>query len=127
MSTRPEFFPDPRGRNYSDAVVVGDLVYVSGQAALDDDDQIVGVGDFEAQVRQTYGNIESALAKCGATWSDVVKTTTHFKRIVEDYPSYARVRGELLTPPYPATIGVQSELFMPELLFEMDAIAVLPK
>lgn len=125
MTREPEFFPDPRGRKYSEAVIVGDLIFVSGQAALDENDDVVGVGDFEAQMRQTFKNIEDALEKCGAAWKDVVKTTTHFKRIVEDYPVFARVRGELLKPPYPVTIGVQSELFMPELLFEMDAIAVL--
>ncbi|MEA2419982.1 MAG: hypothetical protein QOE60_2188 [Thermoleophilaceae bacterium] len=125
MAAEPKYIEDPRGRKYSEAVIVGDMIFVSGQAALDENDQIVGVGDFEAQMRQTFKNIGDALEKCGASWEDVVKTTTHFKRIVEDYPVFARVRGELLQPPYPATIGVQSELFMPELLFEMDAIAVL--
>ena len=124
-ATEPQFFPDPRGRRYSDVVVVGNLAFISGQAALDENDEVVGVGDFEAQMRQTYKNIEAALDKVGATWKDVVKTTTHFKRIVEDYPVFSRVRGELLEEPYPATIGVQSELFLPELLFEMDAIAVV--
>jgi 2-iminobutanoate/2-iminopropanoate deaminase len=116
---------DPRGRLYSEAVVVGHLVFVSGQASRDENDEVVGVGDFEAQVRQVYANVERALAGCGATWRDVVKTTAQFKRIAEDYPTYARVREELLTAPYPATIGSQAELFMEELLFQMDAVAVL--
>jgi len=125
VSRAPAFFADPRGRDYSDAVVAGDLVFVSGQTALDERDQVVGIGDFEAQARQTFANLERTLARCGTTLERVVKLTVHFKAIAEDYPSYVRVRRELLRPPFPASTGLQCELMMPELLIEIEAVALV--
>jgi enamine deaminase RidA (YjgF/YER057c/UK114 family) len=127
VSTTIEAIPDKRGRDYSEAIRVGQLIFVAGQCALDDEDQVVGVGDFEAQVRDTFRRIESMLAHFGASWSDVVKTSKIFKEMSpENVAIYQKVRREVMGPRYPVTMGTESDLFLPELMFEMEVIAVVP-
>ena len=65
-----------RKMHYSQAVRVEDTIYVSGQVALDDLGNVVGVGDIAAQTRQAIRNIEAILKSEGATLSDVVKITS---------------------------------------------------
>src|SRR5262245_5884837 len=92
-------------RDLSEAIRVGQWVFLSGQCALDDDDQVVGVGDMEAQVRHTFKQIGDLLEQVGASWSDVVKTSKIFKEFTaENVAIYQRVRHETMGPRYPATI-----------------------
>jgi len=60
---------------YSQAVKVGDTVYVSGQISHDEKGEFVGVGDMEAQMRQCYANIKKLLAEYGATMDNIVDET----------------------------------------------------
>jgi enamine deaminase RidA (YjgF/YER057c/UK114 family) len=127
VSTKIEAIPDKRGRDYSEVIRVGQVIFLAGQCALDDDDQVVGVGDFEAQVRDTFRRIGEMLAHFGASWSDVVETTKIFKEMSpENLAIYQKLRREVMGPRYPVTIGIQSDLMYPELLFEMKVIAVVP-
>ena len=57
---------------YSQAVKVGDTIYLSGQVSHDDSGNIVGLRDMEAQMRQAYTNIQKVLAQYGATIDNVV-------------------------------------------------------
>ena len=57
---------------YSQAVKVGDTIYISGQVSHDDEGKIVGRGDMEAQMRQAYANIQEMLKKYGATMDNVI-------------------------------------------------------
>ena len=57
---------------YAQAVKVGDTIYVSGQVSHDDNGNIVGRGDKEAQMPQAYTNIQKSLAKYGATMENIV-------------------------------------------------------
>lgn len=128
MSTYIDAIPSQSGRDYSEAIRVGQLIFVAGQCALDDDGQVVGVGDFEAQVRDTFRRIEERLNYFGASWSDVVKTSKIFKEMSdENVAIYQKVRREVMGPRYPVTMGTQSDLFLPELLFEMEVTAALPE
>jgi len=118
--------PDPlEPYRLSQGFRVGDLVIVSGQAAIDEYGQIVGVGDFDAQAEQTFRNLSRVLEAGGSSLSRVVKVTifltdmSNFGRIVE-------LRGKWFTAPYPAdTIVEVSALALPELEIEIEAIATI--
>ena len=58
----------------SQAVQVGDTIYVSGQGPLDSEGQLVGAGDMTAQSRQVFANIRAVLAEAGATMDDVSRS-----------------------------------------------------
>ena len=126
-SMDPDGLPSPVGP-YSNVVVAppgGRLVFCAGQVALDADGEIVGAGDIVAQTRQVMSNIQQALAAAGATFDDVVKITNYITDVGE-FGRMAGVRREYLREPYPAStlIEVQALMF-PELMIEIEAIAVV--
>jgi reactive intermediate/imine deaminase len=103
---------------------VGELLFVSGQAAIGEHGQAVGVGDFDAQAEQTFRNLERVLEAGGSSLANVVKVTI-FLRDMTNFPKVVELRGRWFTPPYPAdTIVEVSSLALPELLIEIEAIAV---
>lgn len=102
-------------------------IYIAGQVAFDRDGVIVGPGDAKPQIEQVFTNLEIALAAAGATFRDVVKTTT-FLVGMEHVGVLREVRERYLdreSPPASTVIGVQA-LVRPELLVEIEAVAVLP-
>ena len=107
------------------------LVFVSGQVAMDADGRVVGEGDFKAQASHVYRNLAAVLAEAGCTFRDVVKFTTFLVRN-EDWAPFAewrRAEYPKLFPDgvYPANTGVVvKELARPQLLLEVEAIAVRP-
>jgi 2-iminobutanoate/2-iminopropanoate deaminase len=103
---------------------VGDLLFISGQAAIDDAGNIVGRGDFDAQARQVFANLERALRAGGSSLRNVIKVTifltdmSHFDRIVE-------LRGNYFAAPYPAdTIVEVTSLYSKDAMIEIEAIAL---
>ncbi len=101
--------------------------YIAGQVALDADGNVVGEGDLEAQARQAYANLVTALAAVGATVNEIAKTTTYVVNYSADVrPALHAARRSVFSgePPANTLIGVQS-LALPEFLIEIEAIAVL--
>ncbi len=104
---------------------VGDLLFISGQAAIDRNGQIVGIGNFDAQAEQVFVNLERVLRAGGSSLANVVKVTV-FLRDMSNFPKIVELRGRYFTPPYPAdTIVEVTSLYSPEALIEIEAIAVV--
>jgi len=117
--------PDPyEPFRLSQGFRVGDLVIVSGQAAIDQDGHIVGVGDCDAQAEQVFRNLTRVLAAAGSGLDRVVKVTIYLTDM-GNFPKIVELRGKWFTAPYPAdTIVEVSSLALPGLEIEIEAIAV---
>jgi len=103
---------------------VGDLVYTSGQAAIDEHGSLVGVGDFDAQAEQTFLNLARVLEAGGSSLADVVKVTIYLTDM-SNFGKILELRGRWFTPPYPAdTIVEVNSLALAELEIEIEAIGV---
>lgn len=103
---------------------VGDLVFLSGQASLDENGAIVGPGDFAAQAAQTFENVRRLLAAAGSDLSRVIKVTIYLTDMAR-FPDIVDLRGRYFTPPYPAdTIVEVRALALPDLMIEIDVIAL---
>jgi enamine deaminase RidA (YjgF/YER057c/UK114 family) len=104
------------------------ILLISGTASIDEDGQTVHIGDFRAQVRRTYKNITGLLEAEGATWKDIVRTTCYLRDIERDYAEFNEERTafyhEQKLNPLPASTGIQAILCRPELLVEIEAIAM---
>jgi enamine deaminase RidA (YjgF/YER057c/UK114 family) len=127
QSLNPDGTPPPLGPyvNVTVAPPGGTLVFCAGTVAFDESGEVVGVGDIVAQTRQIMENLKLALAAGGATFEDVVKITNYVVDVTE-YGKIAPVREEYLKEPYPASTMVEvSGLMIPELLIEIEAIAVV--
>jgi 2-iminobutanoate/2-iminopropanoate deaminase len=101
------------------------VVFLAGQGPVSADGQVVGDGDFEAQVRQTFENLRTVLEQSGASFDAVVKVTA-FMTDITKLRDYARVRNEFITGPPPASTALEvSALALPGMMIEVEAIAVL--
>jgi len=110
--------------NIAQAYRVGDLIFVSGQAALDDDGTIVGIGEFEIQARRSIENLARVLEAGGSGLDKLVKVTILVTDIAQ-FETVVKLRAEYFTAPYPAdTICEVRSLALPELMFEIEAIAL---
>lgn len=105
---------------------VGDLLFLSGQAAISRQGELVGVGDFDAQAQQTFENLRFVLESAGSGLEHIVKVTIYLTNM-GNFPKIVDLRERWFTPPYPAdTIVEVRSLALPELEIEIDAIAVVP-
>jgi enamine deaminase RidA (YjgF/YER057c/UK114 family) len=104
------------------------ILLISGTASIDDEGRTVHVGDLRAQTRRTFDNITALLASEGATWHDVVRTTCYLRDIERDYKEFNEERTafyqEQKLDPLPASTGIQVILCRPDLLVEIEAIAM---
>lgn len=104
------------------------ILLISGTASIDEQGKSVHIGDFRAQIRRTFHNITGLLANEGATWHDVVRTTCYLRDIDRDYETFNEERTaffkELRLDPLPASTGIEAKLCRPELLIEIEAIAM---
>jgi reactive intermediate/imine deaminase len=103
---------------------VGDFLFISGQAAIDENGELVGVGDFDAQAKQVFANLNRVLHAGGSSFENVIKVTI-FLRDMSNFPKIVELRGRYFRAPYPAdTIVEVTSLYSPDALLEIEAIAV---
>jgi enamine deaminase RidA (YjgF/YER057c/UK114 family) len=105
----------------------GGLIFVSGQVAFDANGSVVGAGDMGTQARQAFRNLGAVLEAAGASFADVVKLT-YFVRDVQAVGAIRAIRDEFVAVANPpaSTLVEVSRLFHPELLIEIEAVAVAP-
>jgi enamine deaminase RidA (YjgF/YER057c/UK114 family) len=105
----------------------GRLVAVSGQVAWDADGKVVS-DDIEAQARQVFANLRTALGSAGADLGNVVKLTV-FLTDIGDVATVRRVRNEFVDPASPpaSTLVAVTALVDPALKIEIEALAVVPE
>ena len=107
------------------------ILLISGTASIDEQGRTAHVGDFRAQCRRTFDNITGLLESEGATWKDIVRTTCYLRDIDRDYEAFneerTRFYGEQGLDPLPASTGIQAILCRPDLLVEIEAIAMLKR
>jgi 2-iminobutanoate/2-iminopropanoate deaminase len=104
------------------------ILLISGTASIDDQGRTLHAGDLRAQTRRTFDNITALLAAEGATWHDIVRTTCYLRDIERDYQAFNEERTafykEQKLDPLPASTGIQVILCRPDLLIEIEAIAM---
>jgi len=107
------------------------ILLISGTASIDEQGNTVHVGDFRGQCRRTYHNITGLLEAEGATWKDIVRTTCYLRDIERDYAAFNDERTKFFRAqglkPLPASTGIQAILCRPDLLIEIEAIAMYIK
>ncbi len=104
------------------------ILMISGTASIDENGLTVHEGDFRKQTLRTYRNITALLAAEGATWKDIVRTTCYLRDIERDYAAFNEIRTQFFAEqgldPLPASTGIQAILCRPDLLVEMEAMAI---
>jgi 2-iminobutanoate/2-iminopropanoate deaminase len=104
------------------------IVLISGTASIDEEGRTVHAGDFREQIRRTFRNITGLLEAEGAAWEDIVRTTCYLRDIDRDYDAFNEERTAFYQSqklnPVPASTAVQAHLCRPELLVEIEAIAM---
>ena len=104
------------------------ILLISGTASIDEYGKSVHIGDFRAQMRRTLDNITGLLVSEGCTWHDIVRTSCYLRDIDRDYEAFNEERTAFFAAqelnPLPASTGIQAKLCRPELLVEIEAIAM---
>ena len=103
----------------------GNHVYLSGQAAIDQQGNLVGVGDFDAQAAQVFANLKRVLEAGGSAMERIIKVNIYLTDM-SNFPKIVELREKYFTKPYPAdTIVEVKSLALPELMIEIEAIGLV--
>ncbi|HEY2219856.1 MAG TPA: RidA family protein [Gaiellaceae bacterium] len=119
--------PDPYAPYLlSQGIRIGDLLLVSGQVGIDDAGELVSVDEFETQADQAFHNLGRVLEAGGSSLDRVAKVTIFLTDMAANFPKVVELRRKWFTPPYPAdTIVEVRSLYRPEVMLEIEAIAVI--
>ena len=110
---------------YSRAVRLGNMIVVAGTTAVDEQGQVIGVGDPYAQTMYILEKIKKALAQAGAGMEDVVRTRMYVTQI-DQWEAIGRAHGEFFREIRPAATLVEvSRLIDPQMLVEIEVEALL--
>ena len=125
VQVRSPEVPEPPGGIFSQCLVLGDTVHISGQHAGAPGGGLLGDGSPADQARQSFRKVVALVEAAGGRATDVAKLTIYLTRI-EDRAAIGPVRREFFADPMPcSTLVAVSALAAPDLLIEVDAIAIL--
>ena len=111
--------------DYSHSVRIGRMLSIAGQAGIDPDTNEVVEGGLEAEIRQTFRNVEAALGASGATLDDVLRVDM-FLTDPAAFEAMNAVYNGIFAKPYPSRTTIFVGL-VPPLQVEMTVLAVLPE
>lgn len=109
---------------YSQAVKVGDTVYLSGQIPLVPETMEMVAGGIEAQIRRVFDNLQAVCAAAGGGFGDIVKLNI-FLTDLANFPLVNQVMAEYFQQPYPARAAIGVASLPKGAAVEMDAVMVL--
>lgn len=109
---------------YSQAIKAGNIIFTSGQIAIDPDTGNIDAADIESQSRQVMKNLTAVLEAAGCTWENVVKTTCFLKDVSKDFAAFNSVYAEALGNCKPARSCVGVAELPKGVLVEVEAIAI---
>lgn len=110
---------------YSQAVRTGNLVFLSGQIALDPDSMRLVDGGIEAQTRQVLDNLAAVTAAAGGHLNDSVKLTIYLSDL-KHFGVVNQILPEYFSEPYPARSTIQVAALPLQAMVEIDAVLALP-
>jgi 2-iminobutanoate/2-iminopropanoate deaminase len=110
---------------YSQAVKVGDTIYIAGQVSHDDHARVLGIGDMETQMREAYANLQRTLSQYGASMDNLVDEVLFVTDMEAAFEAAVKVRREVFSgfPRVASTIVEIRRLAFPELMIEIKATA----
>ncbi|MBS6348689.1 MAG: RidA family protein [Oscillospiraceae bacterium] len=109
---------------YSQAIQIGDLLFVSGQVPIDPSTGAIVEGDIKAQAQQSLNNLKAILNAAGTNMGAVVKTTV-FLADMNDFAAMNEVYAQFFQEPFPARSAVQVARLPKDAKVEIEAIAQL--
>lgn len=109
---------------YSQAIQIGDLLFVSGQVPIDPSTGAIVEGDVKAQAQQSLNNLKAILNAAGTNMGAVVKTTV-FLADMNDFAAMNEVYAQFFQEPFPARSAVQVGRLPKDAKVEIEAIAQL--
>ena len=109
---------------YSQAIQIGDLLFVSGQVPIDPSTGAIVEGDVKAQAQQCLNNLKAILNAAGTNMGAVVKTTV-FLADMNDFAAMNEVYAQFFQEPFPARSAVQVGRLPKDAKVEIEAIAQL--
>ena len=106
------------------------MLFISGTASVDENGESIHPGDLAAQTQRTLSNITGLLESEGADWHDVMRTTCYLADF-RHYDEFNAVRNAFYVEqgldPLPASTCIEARICRPELLVEIEAIAMIPR
>jgi len=125
--TNPAGLYPPNGYTHVVEATGGRTVYISGQVPMDAKGNVVGAGDFRAQVTQVFENLKTALAAASANFGDVVKTN-YYVLDMSNIAVLREIRAKYLGSAVPASTLVEiKKLANDAFLVEIEVVAVCAK
>jgi reactive intermediate/imine deaminase len=117
--------PDPyKPYNLAQGYKVGNILYISGQAAYNENGDLIGKDNFDLQAEQTFANLKRVLEAGGSSLKNVIKVTI-FLKDMGNFDKIVALREKYFEAPYPAdTIVEITSLYSPDALIEIEAIAI---